>query len=262
MLFSAAVLLRLISFFESEIMKRYLLYLSFDGTGYHGWQFQPNGLSVQQVVSECLYKLLGVKTNVTGCSRTDAGVHARQFACHIDCDDNIPPRAFLKGLNSILPGDISVTDVKEVPSDFHARYSALGKRYVYGMYLGDKNPFDSRYFLHLESVPDVGKMNAFAGTVVGSHDFVGFSSSGRSVENTVRTVSECFVRCEDNKIYFSVSANGFLYNMVRILAGTALAVGYERLNTDVAEQVFEKKERALAGDTLPPNGLFLDRVFY
>lgn len=243
-------------------MKRYLLFLSFDGTAYHGWQFQPNGLSVQEVLSGCLYKLLGVKTNVTGCSRTDAGVHARQFVCHIDCDDNIPPQAFLRGLNSILPADIAVTGVKEVPSDFHARYSAIGKRYVYGMYSGNKNPFDSRYFLHLDSVPDIEKMNAFASTVKGKHDFAGFSSSGRSVKDTVRDVSECFVRGEDNKIYFSVSANGFLYNMVRILAGTALAVGYKRLSTDVAKRIFEKKDRSLAGDTLPPNGLFLDEVFY
>ena len=243
-------------------MKRYLLTISFDGTAYHGWQVQPGLMTVQRVMNESLEKLLGVATDVTGCSRTDTGVHAREFAFHIDCDDAIPEEAFLKGLNSILPKDIAVKACRSVPADFHARYDILGKRYVYGFYLGDKNPFDERYFLHLESEPDITRMNAFAGTVVGEHDFCGFSSSGRSVEDTVRNVSACEVKKEDNKIYFSITANGFLYNMVRILAGTALAVGLGRLNADIAEKVFKEKDRSLAGDTLPAHGLFLDKVFY
>lgn len=243
-------------------MKRYLLYIAFDGTAYHGWQVQKNGVAVQQVLNEGLKELLGTNTDVTGCSRTDAGVHARCFACHIDCEDNIPKEAFLRGLNSILPKDIAVIGCRGVPADFHARYSALGKNYVYGMYLGNKNPFDERYYLHLQSMPDTEKMNAFAKTILGTHDFCGFSSSGRSVEDTVRTVSECDVTNIDNKILFSVSANGFLYNMVRILAGTALAVGYGKLPIDVAKQVFISKNRAQAGDTLPAHGLFLEKVFY
>lgn len=243
-------------------MKRYLLFISFDGTAYHGWQVQPNGITVQQVLNESLRKLLGAPTDVTGCSRTDTGVHARQFACHIDCEDNIPEEAFLKGLNSILPSDIAVTGCREVPSDFHARYNARGKTYVYGMYTGDKNPFDGRYFLHIESMPDIRKMDAFAKTVVGTHDFCGFSSSGRSVSDTVRTVSECGVTRENNKLFFRITGNGFLYNMVRILAGTALFVGYGKLPEDTAEKVFLTKDRTLAGDTLPPHGLFLEKVLY
>ena len=243
-------------------MKRLLLTLSFDGTGYHGWQVQQNALTVQQVLNESLYKLLGVKTDVTGSSRTDAGVHARRFACHIDCDDNIPFQAFSGGLNAILPDDISVIDVREVPHDFHARYSAKGKRYIYGMYFGNKNPFDGRYYLHIDRCPDIGKMNAFAKTLIGTHDFCGFSSSGRTVSDTMRTVSECEVTSKDNRIFFRITADGFIYNMVRILAGTALAVGFNRLSEDVATEVFSKKDRSLAGDTLPPNGLFLDEVFY
>lgn len=243
-------------------MKRYLLTISFDGTAYHGWQVQPNGITVQQVMNESLLKLLGVPTAVTGCSRTDTGVHARQFACHIDCEDGVPKEAFLKGLNSILPPDISVIGCRTVAPDFHARYNALGKRYVYGMYLGLKNPFDERYFLHLDSMPDIEKMSAFAKTVIGTHDFYGFSSSGRSVKDTVRTISDCKVTNEANKILFTVSGNGFLYNMVRILAGTALFAGYGKLPVDIANQVFLKKDRSLAGDTLPPHGLFLEKVFY
>ena len=243
-------------------MKRYLLTVAYDGTAYHGWQVQPNGITVQKILCDSLEKLLGEKIAVTGSSRTDTGVHARAFACHIDCDDGIPESAFLKGLNSILPDDIAVISCRRVADGFHARYSALGKRYVYGMYLGAKNPFDERYFLHLESMPDIEKMNAFAATLIGTHDFAGFSSSGRSVNETVRTVSESFVSFKDDKIYFSISANGFLYNMVRILAGTALFVGYGKLPLDIAEKVFSEKDRSLAGDTLPARGLFLEEVFY
>lgn len=243
-------------------MKRYLLIISFDGTAYHGWQVQPNGITVQKVMNESLFKLLGTQTAVTGCSRTDTGVHAREFACHIDCDDNIPENAFLKGLNAILPSDIAVIGCRRVPSDFHARYNATGKQYIYGMYTGIKNPFDERYYLHLDTQPDIKKMNDFAKSVIGKHDFAGFSSSGRSVSDTVRTISECVVTKEQNKVYFKVSADGFLYKMVRILAGTALAIGYERLPLNVADKVFSKKDRALAGDTLSPNGLFLNKVFY
>ena len=243
-------------------MKRCLLIISFDGTAYHGWQVQPGLLTVQKVMNESLEKLLGAPTDVTGCSRTDTGVHAREFAFHIDCDDAIPKEAFLKGLNSVLPKDIAVKSCIEVPSDFHARYDILGKRYVYGMYSGSKNPFDERYFLHIDSEPDINLMNKFAATVIGEHDFCGFSSSGRTVEDTVRKISDCSVSKNENKIYFSVTANGFLYNMVRILAGTALAVGYGRLSADVANTVFDRKDRTLAGDTLPAHGLFLDKVFY
>ena len=243
-------------------MKRLLLLISFDGTAYHGWQVQPNGITVQQVLNESLIKLLGVPTAVTGCSRTDTGVHARQFACHIDCEDAIPKEAFLKGLNSILPSDIAVIGCREVPSGFHARYNAKGKTYVYGMYTGDKNPFDERYFLHIDSMPDTDKMSAFAKTLIGTHDFCGFSSSGRSVEDTVRTISECSVTKDNNKLFFKITGNGFLYNMVRILAGTVLFAGYGKLPTDIAVRVFDEKDRRLAGDTLPPHGLFLEEVIY
>lgn len=243
-------------------MKRLLLTITFDGTDYHGWQVQPNGITVQEVMNNSLNKLLGVKTDVTGCSRTDAGVHARKFFCHIDCDDSIPESAFLKGLNSILPNDISVIAVKRVPDDFHARYNALGKRYIYGMYTGVKNPFDERYFLHLDTLPDIRKMNAFAKTLNGTHDFYAFSASGRTVEDTVRTVSKCSVAKKGNKIYLSVSAGGFLYNMVRIIAGTALYVGYGKIDVNIAKVAFREKDRSVLGDTLKPHGLFLDEVFY
>ena len=136
-------------------MKRMLLKISYDGTAYHGWQVQPNGITVQQTLQDSLEKILGSRVSVTGCSRTDAGVHAREFFCHIDCEDHFPDTAFLNGLNSYLPNDISVIDCKHVSDDFHARYNAKGKKYVYSMYYGKKNPFDSRYSLHISKMPDI-----------------------------------------------------------------------------------------------------------
>ncbi len=243
-------------------MKRMLLTISYDGTTYHGWQVQPNGITVQQTLQDGLEKLFGKRVDVTGCSRTDAGVHARQFCCHIDCEDHFPENAFLKGLNSLLPNDITVIDCCAVPPDFHARYNALGKKYIYYMYTGPLNPFDSRYMLHLERTPDIILMNKFCNGIVGTHDFVGFSCSKRTVEDTVRTITECFVKQDGNIITFEIKGDGFLYNMVRILAGTALAVGQKRLNYDCYIDIFKNGDRSKAGDTLPAFALFLDKVYY
>ena len=243
-------------------MKRVLLKISYDGTAYHGWQVQPNAVTVQQVLQDSLQKVIKVRPDVCGCSRTDAGVHAREFYCHFDCDENLPDSAFLLGLNSVLPNDIAVTGCKRVGNDFHARYDSKGKNYIYRMYWGTPDPFLSRYALKLEREPDITLMNEFCKTLMGEHDFIGFSSSGRTVEGTVRTVSECAAKINENVLEFSISANGFLYNMVRILAGTALEASYGRLDTNCAAEVFKTGDRALAGPTLPPQGLFLNKVFY
>ncbi len=243
-------------------MKRMLLTISYDGTAYHGWQVQPNGITVQQTMQDALEKLLGERPAVTGCSRTDAGVHARKFTCHIDCKEKFPENAFLKGLNSLLPNDIAVIDCREVASDFHARYNAKGKKYIYSMYTGAQNPFDSRYMLHLENLPDISLMNEFCKGIIGTHDFAGFSCSKRTVEDTVRTITECCVKKDGNKIYFEIRGNGFLYNMVRILAGTALAVGQKRLRADCYNDVFKDNDRSKAGDTMPAFALMLQEVYY
>lgn len=236
--------------------------IAYDGTAYHGWQVQPNAITIQETLQEGIKKILQKDIGVTGCSRTDAGVHAKEFYCHLDCDDNIPKEAFLRGLNSVLPNDISVMDAKVVPSDFHARYSAKGKNYIYNFYYGVTNPFLDRYALRLDRKIDLNVTNEFCKSLIGKYDFYGFSSSGRSVEDTVRTVTDCKIYLKDDFVRFDISANGFLYNMVRIIVGTALGVSYGRLEADVAKKVFETKDRSLAGQTVPPNGLFLNKVFY
>ena len=231
-------------------MKRILLTLSYDGTAYHGWQIQPNAITVQETVQDALFKLLGSPHGVTGCSRTDAGVHAREFCCHIDCDDNIPDAAFLRGLNSLLPSDIAVKDCKEVAPDFHARYNAKGKTYKYRILNSSiKDPFLSRYFWQIERKLNVDKMNEFCEKIVGTHDFYAFSSSGRTVEDTVRTITECFVERDGDEVTLTVSANGFLYNMVRIIAGTAVEVSDGRINPQDTLHILDLKNRDMAGIT-------------
>lgn len=244
-------------------MKRMLLTISYDGTAYHGWQVQPNAVTVQGVLCEALEQVLKTKVSLTGTSRTDAGVHARQFTCHLDCADNIPESAFLRGVNTLLPCDIAVTDCKEVESDFHARYNARGKTYCYNIYNSSiKDPFKLRYAWQIERSLNIDKMNAFAKEITGRHDFYAFSSSGRTVEDTVREISECFVTKNGDDIKITVTANGFLYNMVRIIAGTAVAVSDGKIAVEDIGSILESKKRERAGITAPPQGLFLEKVHY
>ena len=141
-------------------MKRVLLKIGYDGTAYHGWQVQPNGITVQSTLQDAIEKMLGKRLAVTGCSRTDAGVHAKEFFCHLDCDEILPETAFVRGLSALLPSDISVLDAKEVSPDFHARYSAKGKTYIYRILNRNiKDPFLSRYTWQIERTLNIDKMN-------------------------------------------------------------------------------------------------------
>ncbi len=244
-------------------MKRVLLTISYDGTAYHGWQVQPNGITVQETVQDALEKLLGERPSLTGCSRTDAGVHARMFCAHLDCQDNIPESAFLRGLNSILPNDIAVYGYKEVSPNFHARYNSKGKNYIYRFYESKiTDPFLSRYALRVENPLDIDRMNGFCKGLVGKHDFAPFSSAKRTVEDTVRTVYECCMTVDNGLPALSVTADGFLYNMVRIIVGTALSVSAGGLKSDCYNEIFNSGLRQEAGQTAPAEGLFLNKVFY
>lgn len=244
-------------------MKRMLLNISYDGTAYHGWQVQPNGITVQEVLQNALETLLGERVKVTGCSRTDAGVHANDFYCHIDCDEKFPETAFTRGLNGLLPNDIAIKACREVDNDFHARYNAKGKTYVYKILnTTNKNAFLSRYTWQIERPLDLEKMNAFAKKIIGAHDFYAFSSSGRTVEDTVRTITDCKVSKNGDVVTLSVTANGFLYNMVRIIVGTAVEVSDGKIDVNTIEEILNSKNRDLLGVTAPPQGLFLEKVIY
>ncbi len=245
-------------------MRKLLLKICYDGTHYCGWQVQPNGVSVQQKLCESLEDLLGKKVDVTGCSRTDSGVHANEFYCHfITENESIDCRGFVGALNIRLPEDISVIDCTVVADDFHARYNAVEKQYIYKFYCSDvRNPFLDRYALRLQKEPDIERIELFCKNVIGTHDFTAFSASGRSAQTTVRTISGCSFYKEGDLYIFEVTGNGFLYNMVRILVGTALWVSDGKLSPQDFKTIIDSKNRALAGKTAPPHGLYLNKVIF
>lgn len=244
-------------------MKRMLLTIAYDGTDFHGWQVQPNGITVQETLQNSLENMLGVRPDVTGCSRTDAGVHAKMFCCHFDCDDKLPAMAFEKGLNSFLPKSIAVLSCKETEKDFHARYSSKGKTYIYKIFNSCvPNPFIMRYAWQIERSLDLEKINEFCRHIIGTHDFAGFSSSGRSVTDTVRTVKDCSCTKDGDMLLFKITADGFLYNMVRIIVGTAVGISDGKISLSDIDRIFDSGDRSLAGITAPAHGLFLYKVLY
>lgn len=242
---------------------RILLKISYLGTNYHGWQVQPNGITIQEEVQNALERLYGLRPALTGCSRTDAGVHANEFYCHYDTEKYIREEGIIAALNILLPNDIAVIACNIVADDFHARYSAKGKEYVYKIYTSKTpNPFLHGRCLHLNKKLNVGLMNTFAKGLVGKHDFVAFSSSGRTVTDTVRTIYSCEVEENEDLITVRVSADGFLYNMVRIIVGTLIDVSDGKIDCNSAGEVISLGLREKAGATVPPYGLYLNKVFY
>ncbi len=244
-------------------MGRRCLKIAYLGTAYCGWQVQKNGVSVQQTVQTALQKLLGSRPALTGCSRTDSGVHANAFYCHFNGGENIPNKGLVAGLNTLLPSDIAALDCFDVPPDFHARYSALGKNYIYKIYESPTpSPFLNGRVLWLKNGVDLEKMNAACAELVGTHNFKSFCAAGSTVQSTVRTVQSCFAERQGGLLTFSVTANGFLYNMVRIMVGTVLQAANSKLPPEQIKQIIAWENRAAAGKTAPACGLYLNRVFY
>lgn len=242
---------------------RILLKISFVGTAYHGWQVQPNGITVQEMMQNALEKVYNIRPNLSGCSRTDSGVHANEFYCHYDIQQIIHEKGIVSALNANLPNDIAVLSAKYVEDDFHARYSAKGKNYIYKIYNSElKNPFMTDRMLHIERELNVDLMNEFCSRIIGKHDFVGFSSSGRTVVDTVRTITDCNIKKHSSEITLNVTADGFLYNMVRIIVGTAISVSDGKIDPLNTEKILLSKDRSQAGFTAPPHGLYLNRVIY
>ena len=242
---------------------RVLLKISYLGTNYHGWQVQPNGITVQETLQNALEQLYQKRPALTGCSRTDSGVHAKEFYCHFDTEKHIPENNVINALNTMLPNDIAVLSCEYVEDDFHARYSSKGKEYIYQIYNGKiLNPFLYETSWHISRKLDMDKMNQFAKDLVGKHDFIAFSSSGRTVTDTVRTIEYCTVEACDDIITVKVRADGFLYNMVRIIVGTLVDVSDGKIDCNSALEIIESKDRTSAGFTAPPKGLFLNRVFF
>ncbi len=244
-------------------MTRLLLTLRYNGAAFHGWQVQPNAVTVQSVLQDAIENLTGVRSGVIGCSRTDAGVSAEMFCCSFDTAFPLRGEKLCAALNAHLPREVAVYDVREVPADFHPRYHARGKRYVYRIWNGrQRHPLWEGRAWHINRPLDAEAMNATAALLVGRHDFAAFCSAGSSVEDTVRTVSRAEVTREDEMLTFTVEADGFLYNMVRIFIGTLVDVAEGRLTESDLQEALETGNREWAGRTAPPDGLILQRVFY
>ena len=246
-------------------MERNLLFtIQYDGSGYHGWQVQENARSVQGVFQEALKNVLGTQPDIKACSRTDTGVHARAFCISMKTEHSIPTTRLVGAMNHFLPPDIAVLACREVPLDFHARYSCLGKRYVYEIWNREiRNPFLHDRALHYYHRIDEQKLDAAAQHFIGAHDFTSFCTlDKREAGDFTRTVTESRVTREGDMVRFTVAADGFLYNMVRIMTGTLLAVQQGRFEPDDMPTILAQRSRKCAGPTAPACGLYLDEVFY
>jgi len=244
-------------------LRRLLLTVRYIGTAYHGWQIQKNAVTVQSVLQDALAKTLDEEITVHGCSRTDAGVHALTYCLHFDTESQIPEKGIVMMLNRYLPDDIAALDCRAVPDDFHAQYSCKGKLYEYRIYTGSiRDPFRHSLCWHYPYKLDAQLMDRAARHIVGRKDFRAFCATGGNTEDTVRNVTHVSVRTEGDETVVSVAADGFLYNMVRIIVGTLVYVSQGKIAEDELPRIIESRDRTRAGITAPPCGLCLSKVFY
>lgn len=242
-------------------MKRVMLTVSYDGTAYHGWQVEPTGLTVEEVLNKALSTLLGENIRVQGASRTDAGVHALGNLCIFDTASPIPPEKIAPALAGRLPDDIVVTDSLEVADDFHPRFCDSIKTYEYTIYRAPRpNPLVRNTSLFFYRPLDVASMRRAARHLVGEHDFKSFCASAAQVKTTVRKIFSLDLREEGPFLKIEVRGNGFLYNMVRIISGTLIKVGLGQIDPDALPGIIQAKDRSAAGPTAPPEGLCLMEI--
>lgn len=243
--------------------KRIKLTVAYDGTNYCGWQIQPNGITIEEVLNEKLSELLREEIKVIGASRTDAGVHAYANVAVFDTDSSIPAEKICYAVNQKLPKDIRVMESEEVRGDFHPRYCDSKKTYEYKI-LNQRFCIPTmRNYVALYTYPlDEQKMQEMAKYFVGTHDFKSFCAAKSQVSTTVRTITDFQVRREGDIITLTVTGTGFLYNMVRILAGTLIKAGSGYLKPEDAKKILEAKNRQTAGSTAPARGLYLKKIQY
>ncbi|ERJ80548.1 tRNA pseudouridine synthase A [Prevotella disiens JCM 6334 = ATCC 29426] len=253
-------------------MQRYFIKFSYDGTNYHGWQIQPNGISVQEVLEKALSTLLRTKMSVTGAGRTDAGVHARLMVAHFDWEAPINGQQLAYKLNRMLPRDVSVISVEAVENELHARFSATSRTYHYYMHHG-RNPFSRAYSCEMPYELDFERMNEAAKYLVGERDFKCFCKAGGDNKTTICNLTEAgWQRCNTEiaiheaekaeEWCFVITANRFLRNMVRAVVGTLVEVGRGRITIDEFRKIVDNGTRSDAGESMPGNALFLWDVTY
>lgn len=244
-------------------LRRILLVIAYDGTNYCGWQVQPNGVSIQSVLQAAIEDLVGEKIMLTGASRTDSGVHALGQVAVFDTHMTIPQERFAFALNQRLPGDIVIQDSIEVPLDFHPRYQKTSKTYEYRILNRRKAlPCQRLYSYFVPQRIDLDAMRQAAAYICGTHDFKNFASTKTSVKDTVRTVYALDLIREGDMVILRITGDGFLYNMVRIIAGALLKVGFGQKPPQHIRDVLESEKRIIPGPTAPAHGLTLVEICY
>ncbi|MGE5473550.1 MAG: tRNA pseudouridine(38-40) synthase TruA [Ignavibacteriales bacterium] len=239
------------------------LIIEYDGTDYHGWQRQPNRISIQEVLENTLSQVLEHEVSIISAGRTDAGVHALGQCANFKTDCRIPAEKIPYALNALLPDDIVIKHACEVSADFHARFSVKGKYYKYIINNGRfPSAIDAKREYFCPYRLNIDLMKEALEQLLGTHDFKGFMASGCAVKNTVKTIYEAGLEVKDDKITIGLKADGFLYNMVRIIAGTLIDVGRGRIPIENVKKALETGERSLAGKTVQPQGLYLVEVYY
>lgn len=243
---------------------RIKLFLNYDGTNFNGWQKQTKGRTVQQTVEEAVFLLTGKRVSVTGSGRTDAGVHAKAQVAHFDIEDcTIPPQNFARALNTKLPEDVKVIKSELAEDNFNACRSAKKKTYQYSLYVSKTLiPLKDRYAFQLDYEPDFSLMEKGAKAFVGEHDFKAFCASGSSVKTTIRTLYSVDIERKNDDFIIRICGNGFLYNMVRIIVGVLLDIGYGKKKVEDIEKAFIEGKREELGRTLPAKALCLEKVEY
>lgn len=244
-------------------MRNLKVTMAYRGTAYHGFQIQNNGITVQEVVECCVGKVLNEPVTIRGCSRTDAGVHARQYCFSVQTESTIRPLNFIRGVNGELPKDISILACEEMPGDFHARFSCKGKEYLYLIHNSEsKDPFTEDLACHYRRPFHEELVQEAAQHFVGTHDFRSFCSACAPGADTVRTISYFTIEKDGPSVRMLVRGDGFLYNMVRIMVGTLLTVNEGKITPGQIDEIMAAGRRSQAGRTAAAHGLYLNRVFY
>ena len=248
--------------------QNFKLIVSYDGTRYFGWEHQPNtDMTIQGKLETVLTRMVGLPENkpvtVIGAGRTDAGVHARAMTCNVLLDTEMTPEEIQAYMNHYLPEDISVNEVRHAADRFHSRFNAAGKTYRYTLWYGATKPvFDRKYVTILEKAPDIDLMREAATLMTGTHDYKCFCGNPKMKKSTVRTVDSIRIETQGNYIRLYFHGNGFLQNMVRIMTGTLISVGYGEIHPEAIPGIIESKDRKNAGPTAPPQGLCMMKVDY
>lgn len=240
---------------------RYFIELSYNGSAYHGWQNQPNALSVQEVTEKALSLLLGEQISIMGAGRTDAGVHAKQMFAHFDTDVNFDVKDLIFKLNSFLPIDVAIHDIFKVKAEAHTRFDALSRTYLYRVSL-KKNVFTNENVFYVKHALDVDKMNEASKILFEYKDFQCFSKSKTDVKTYHCDIMQAEWFYKDDELHFEIKANRFLRNMVRAIVGTMINIGLGKVAVDELHNIIQSKCRSEAGFSVPAHGLYLTKIEY